>query len=333
MQAQTMRAVAVSHFGGPEVLEVREFPVPQPGVDEVLIKVAYAGVNYAELMARRGDYHALPTPFIPGYEVSGTIEAVGANVEGFHIGQPAAALTVRGGYAEYATAQAILTFPLDAAGHTIEMAQAAAFPTVAPTAYDLLVNAARIRQGDSVLVQAASGGVGIAAGQIARAMGASLVLGTVSSEAKAAYARPFGYDHVISTAGFEQAVMEITAGRGVDIALDARGEPTRSQNLAVLAPFGRLVIFGDSSHNPEQSILPSKLWKSNKGVIGYSITSLSQTAPHLLASTVQQVLSLMSQGALKIDVSSILPLEQAAAAHRCIEARKNVGKLLLKVQD
>ncbi|GCE21633.1 hypothetical protein KDK_54330 [Dictyobacter kobayashii] len=211
------------------------------------------------------------------------------------------------------------------------MEQAAAFPAVAPTAYDLLANAARMRPGDSVLVHAASGGVGIAAGQIARALGASLVLGTASSESKAAYARQFGYDHVFLTTDFEQAVMEITAGRGVDIALDARGEPTRSQNLTVLAPFGRLIVFGDAGNNPEQPISPSNLWKANKGVIGYSITSLSQTAPQLVAETVQHVLRLMAQGALKIDVSSVLPLEQAAEAHRSIEARTNLGKLLLKV--
>ncbi len=176
MQVQTMRAVVISRFGGPEVLEVRELPVPQPGQGQVLIRVAYAGVNYAELMARRGEFHTLPTPFTPGYEVSGTIAALGAGVEGFRIGQPVAALTIQGGYAEYATAQAVLTFPLDISGNAVDLEQAAAFPAVAPTAHDLLANAARIRQGESVLIHAASGGVGSAAGQIARALGAQLIL-------------------------------------------------------------------------------------------------------------------------------------------------------------
>lgn len=233
MQAQTMRAVVISRFGGPEVLESCDLPIPQPGAGQVLIKVAYAGVNFAELMARRGEYHALPTPFTPGYEVSGTIAALGTGVEGFRPGQPVAALTIQGGYAQFATAQAVLTFPLDAPGSSIDLEQAAAFPAVAPTAYDLLANAARIRQGESVLIHAASGGVGIAAGQLARALGARLVLGTVSSEEKAVYARPFGYDQVFPVEGFEQAVLEATGGKGVDIALDARGEPTRSQNLAL----------------------------------------------------------------------------------------------------
>ncbi|MEO8970950.1 MAG: zinc-binding dehydrogenase [Ktedonobacteraceae bacterium] len=333
MQTQTMRAVVISRFGGPEVLELRNLPIPQPGAGQVLIKVAYAGVNYAELMARRGEFHALPTPFTPGYEVSGTIVVLGTNVEGFCVGQSVASLTIQGGYAEYATAQAALTFPLDASASPVDLEQAAAFPAVATTAYDLLVNAARIRQDEIVLIHTASGGVGIAAGQIARAIGSRLVLGTVSSKEKAAYARTFGYDKVFPVEGFEQAVLDATAGRGVDIALDSRGEPTRSQNLTLLAPFGRLVVYGNASNIPEQPILPNELWRANKGIIGYSITSLSQTAPHLIAQTVQQVLLLMAVGSLRIDVSAVLPLAQAAEAHRRIESRSHVGKLLLRVQE
>ncbi|HLJ34700.1 MAG TPA: zinc-binding dehydrogenase [Ktedonobacteraceae bacterium] len=332
MQTQTMHAVVIARFGGPEVLEVRDMPIPQPAVGQVLIKVAYAGVNYAELMARRGEFHALPTPFTPGYEVSGTIAALGSGVEIFRVGQQVAALTIQGGYAEYATARAALTFPLNTSDSSIDLEQAAAFPAVAPTAYDLLANAARMRQGESVLIHAASGGVGIAAGQIARTLGARLVLGTASSKEKAAYARTFGYDQVFLVEGFEQAVLDATGGKGIDIALDARGEPTRSQNLALLAPFGRLVVYGNASNAPEQSVLPSYLWQTNKAVIGYSITSLTQTAPHLIADTVQRVLRLMAEGSLRIDVSAVLPLEQAAEAHQRIESRSHVGKLLLRVQ-
>lgn len=333
MQTQTMRAVVIPRFGGPEVLELRDLPIPQPETGQVLIKVAYAGVNYAELMARRGEFHALPTPFTPGYEVSGTIAALGSGVEELHVGQPVAALTIQGAYAEYATAQSALTFPLDASASPVDLEQAAAFPAVATTAYDLLANAARIRRGESVLIHAASGGVGIAAGQIARALGASLVMGTASTREKAAYARTFGYDHVFPVEGFEQAVLEATAGRSVDIALDSRGEPTRSQNLALLAPYGRLIVYGNAGNTPEQSILPSYLWRTNKAVIGYSITSLSETAPHLIAASVQQVLRLMAEGSLRIDISAVLPLAQTAEAHRRFESRSHVGKLLLRVQE
>ena len=169
-----MQAVVIPHFGETEVLEVRDLPVPEPSKGQVLIKVAYAGVNFAELMARRGEFHALPTPFTPGYEVSGTVVACGEGVTAFRAGQPVAALTIQGGYAEYAIAQAALTFPLDSLdtpARPLDLEQAAAFPTVAMTAYDLLANAARIRPGEYVLIHAASGGVGIAAGNLSVRLG------------------------------------------------------------------------------------------------------------------------------------------------------------------
>lgn len=330
----TMRAVMIPRFGGPEVLEVREVAVPQPGAGQVLIKVAYAGVNYAELMGRsRGGAYALELPFVPGYEVSGTIQALGEGVEGLHIGQPVAALTVFGGYAQFAVAQAALTFPLDTFAHTISLEQAAAFPAVVITAYDLLTRAGRMQKGESVLIHSAAGGVGTVAGQIARALGSPLVLGVTSTAEKADQARAFGYDQVFLTADFEQGVLEATDGKGVDVVLDASGEPTRSRNLPLLALFGRLVVFGNASGNPEKPVAPSELLRSNRSVVGYSMTALTRSAPHLIGETAQLALHLIAEGALKLVISEILPLEQAAEAHRRIEARSHVGKLVLRVQQ
>lgn len=326
-----MKAVVIPRFGGPEVLETREVSVPQPGAGQVLIKVAYAGVNNVDLMARRGGHYGRELPFSPGYEVAGTIEALGEGVEGLRVGEPVAALTVYGGYAEFAVAQANLTFPLDISASGIDLEQAAAFPTVAITAYDLLTRAGRIQKGESVLVHAASGGVGAAAGQIARALGARLVLGVTSTAEKAALARPFGYDQVFEVANFEQGVREATEGKGVDIALDANGEPTRSQNIPLLARFGRLVVFGNASGNPEQPIMPGALLYQNISVVGYSVSALTDSAPQLVAETAQRVIKLVAEGALKLPISEIFPLEQAAEAHRRIEARAHVGKLLLRV--
>ncbi len=325
-----MKAVVVPRFGGPEVLETRAMPTPEPGAGQVLIQVAYAGVNNTDLWSRQGR-HRPPLPFIPGYEVSGTIRALGEGVEGLHVGQSVAALTVGGGYAEFVLAQADLTFPLDGFAGKIDLQQAAVFPTVSLTAYGMLRHAARISEGESVLIHSASGGVGMAAGQIARALGARLVLGTVGNEKHASSARSSGYDQVVPVDGFEQAVMEATDGKGIDIVLDARGEPTRSQSLSVLAPLGRLVVFGDAGGNPEKRLSPNELWHSNKAVVGYSITSLSRTSPHLLATMAQQTLHLMAEGALKLAISETFPLEQAAEAHRRIEARSHVGKLVLQV--
>ena len=214
----------------------------------------------------------------------------------------------------------------------IALEQAAAFPAVAITAYDLLTRAGRLSEGESVLIHSASGGVGTSAGQIARALGARLVLGVTSSAEKAASARLFGYHQVFPVSGFEQAVLEATDGKGVDIILDASGEPTRSQNLPLLARFGRLVVFGNASNNPEKLVAPSDLLRANTSVVGYSVTALTRTAPQLVAETAQRALKLVAEGSLTFPISAILSLEQAAEAHRRIEARSHVGKLLLQVK-
>jgi NADPH2:quinone reductase len=327
-----MKTVVITRFGGPEVLEICDMPVPQPGDQQVLLQVDYAGVNGIDLLERQGTQALLPLPFIPGHEVAGTILALGEGVEGLHVGQSVTALTAGGGYAEFVLAQAALTFPLDAFAGKIALEQAAAFPTVALTAYGMLTRAARLRAGESVLIHSASGGIGIAAGQIAHALAARLVLGTVGTREKEAYARASGYDQIFPVDDFEQAVMEATNGKGVDLVLDARGEPTRSRSLGVLAPFGRLVVFGNVSGNPEKFISPHELWYSNKAVVGYSITALSKTTPYALAEIAHQALQLMADGALTLAVSEVLPLEQAAEAHRRSGVRSHVGKLLLQVR-
>ena len=334
-EEKVMRAIVVSEFGGPEVLSMREVPTPEPGPGQVAIQVAYAGVNYAETMARRGGLHSGLLPFIPGLEVAGHIRALGEGVEGLAVGQPVAAFTMSGGYAEVALAQAILTFPLDGAGGTIDLTTAAGFPTIVPTAYDLLVRVARLQRGESVLIHAAAGGVGIIAGQIARHLGAGLIIGTVSSLKKATYARAFGYDQVILRDDFLQGVRGLTSGRGVDIVLEGVGEPARSQSLSILAPFGRLVIFGNTSDSvgrPQDiPLTPGAFLTENKAIMGYSIGSLSSSAPHLVAATARQTLDLIAHSQVKIDITDILPLEQAGEAHRRLESRETTGKLLLRV--
>jgi NADPH2:quinone reductase len=327
-----MRVVVIPEFGGPEVLKLREMPDPQPGAGQVAIRVAYAGVNYAETMERRGGHNAEELPIIPGLEVSGHIAALGEGVEGLRVGQPVAALTYGGGYAEIALAQAAFTFPLDS--YDIDLATAAGFSTIVPTAYDLLVRVARLQAGETVLVHAAAGGVGSIVGQIARHLGAGLVIGTVSTPNKAEYARSFGYDHVFLYDEFLQSVREVTSGRGVDIVLEALGEPIRSQSLSLLAPFGRLVIFGSASGNFDNPMaLPEQANNVvNKAIMGYSIGALARSAPQLIGQTAREALPLIANGHVRIDITDILPLEQAGEAHRRLESRATTGKLLLRVQ-
>lgn len=327
-----MRAVIMRSFGEPEVLILSELPDPHPGPGQVVIRVSYVGVNYADILARRNRYHNVELPFVPGMEVSGHIHELGEGVAGLRIGQPVTAFTLRGGYAELALAQADLTFPLDGAHGSLDLATAAAFSAVVPTAYDMLTYSAHLQQGETVLIHSAAGGVGSVAGQLARHMGAGLVLGTVGSEQKIAYARSSGYDHVFLRDDFVEAVRAVTAGRGVDVALDPSGEPTRSQSLSLLAPFGRLVVFGYASGNPEVPIEPLSLMAGNKAVIGYSISALNKANPEHTAATMRRAIDLLVEGHIRIDITDALPLEQAVVAHRRIESNASTGKLLLRVK-
>jgi len=328
-----MRAIVIPMVGEPEVLTLCEMPDPHPGRQQVSIRVVYAGVNYADIMDRQRGYHSDHFPYVPGLEVAGYIDELGEGVTGLRIGQRVAAFVKNGGYAERALAQADLTFPLDSAHGQLDMAVAAAFPAVALTAYDVLVHVARLQPGDTVLIHAAAGGVGSVAGQLARSMGAGLVLGTVGSARKIAYAQSYGYDHVFLRDGFVEAVRSVTAGRGVDIVLDAAGEPTRSQSLSLLAPFGRLVHFGNASGNPDVLLAPGALLTGNIGVMGYSITNLSRVDPKHLAATARRAIDLLVTGQIRLDITDTFPLEQAALAHRRMESDTNTGKLLLQVQS
>ncbi|MGH2495665.1 MAG: quinone oxidoreductase family protein [Ktedonobacteraceae bacterium] len=327
-----MRAVVIPSFGDPEVLTLREMPDPHPGARQVAIRVAYVGVNYADILARRNRYHAVELPFVPGMEVSGYIQEIGEDVKGLREGQPVAAFTLGGGYAEIALAQADLTFPLDDIHGSLDLATAAAFPAVVPTAYDMLMYSAHLQAGETILIHSAAGGVGSVAGQLARYLGASLVLGTVGSEQKVAHAQSSGYNHVFLRDGFVEAVQSVTAGRGVDVVLDPSGEPTRSQSLSLLAPFGRLVVFGYASGNPDVPVEPGVLMAGNKAVVGYSISALNRTNPEHTAATIRRAIDLLVKGHIRINITDILSLEQAAMAHRRMESNATTGKLLLRVQ-
>ncbi len=326
-----MRAMRFSRYGNPDVLEMQELPKPQPAAGQVSIRVRYASINFADIMVRRGQYHVAQFPAVPGLEVSGVIHALGEGVAGLQVGQPVAALTLAGGYAEFALASAELTFLLDSFERTIDLAQAAALPLVGVTAYQLLAEVARVRAGETILIHAATGGVGSLAVQIARHLGAGQIIGTVGNAEKIAYARALGYDQVVLRADFVREIQQFTEGRGVDIILDAAGEPTRSQSLQLLAPFGRLVIFGNASNQPDLPLFPSDLLANNRAVLGYSFSSLTKRAPHVTATAARQVFDLLARGLLRIEMPHVLPLEQAAEAHRLIETSNTTGKLLLQI--
>ncbi|WP_432174495.1 quinone oxidoreductase family protein [Streptomyces sp. Tue6028] len=324
-----MRAVEFEEYGGPEVLRVVEAEVPEPGPGQVSIDVAYTGVNFADLKARSEGYRVPGLPFVPGLEVSGRIRAVGAGVEGLTVGQEVAALTEGGAYAEVTVADAVTVFPLpDGVG----LRTGATLPTVVPTAYALLHTVGRLQPGETVLVQGAAGGVGTVLGQLAKAAGAGTVYGVVSAAAKAEYAAEQGYDEVF-VGSFTDEVRAATDGRGVDLALDPVGGDTLRGSLASLAPFGRLVSYGNAGGAEPWTVGQPELYPTGLSVAGFSILGLARTAPAALREIAQKAFRTVVDGSVSLPVTAEFPLKDAPEAHRLMGSRTSTGKLLLRVAD
>ncbi|MFE5509419.1 zinc-binding alcohol dehydrogenase family protein [Streptomyces sp. NPDC056529] len=325
-----MKAVAFKEIGGPEVLRPVELPAPEPGPGEVLIRVAYAGVNYGEVQHRLGDFGAPEGETVTGLEASGTVAALGEGVTGLAPGEEVAAyLTDGGGYAEYAVAPAEFVFSLAETG--LDLRTAGAATLVLTTAYGVLAGAGRIAPGDTVLVHAAAGGVGSAAAQLARSLGAAAVYGTVSTKEKAEYAARFGYDEVFLRDGFADAVREATSGRGVDLVLDPVGGPTRLASFEVLAPFGRVLVYGEAARHPDLTLPVLPVWKNNRVLGGYNIGDLSRRDPDAVRRHALAALRLAGSGAVRIDITAEYDLTDAPEAQRILEAGENTGKAVLRV--
>jgi len=335
-----MRSVWITRTGPPEAMEVRETPDPAPGPGQALIRVRASGVNFADVMARLGLYpDAPPRPCVVGYEVAGTVEALGPGVDGdLTIGRRVVALTRFGGYAEAVAVPAAQIFPLrDAMGFE----EAAAIPVNYLTAVLMLRHFGNVKRGERVLVHAAAGGVGMAAIQLCRIAGAE-VIGTASA-GKHALLREAGVVHAIDyrTQDFEAEVRRLTGGRGVDIALDATGAFRKSYRC--LAPLGRLVCFGISgaSTGVKPNMLaavkrlatlpwfhPIKLMNDNKAVIGVNLGHLWDRI-EMLRGEMLGLLADWEAGRIKPVVGKTFPLTAASAAHRYLQERQNVGKVVL----
>lgn len=324
----SMRAIRVDAYGGPDVLVVREVPIPEPGPGEVAIDVAYAGVNYAEVMGRRGTLRFYAPPFVPGLEVSGAVRAVGPGVGGLRVGQPVAALTTRGGYADVVLAPAASTFPLP---DDADLRAAGAFPVLVPTAWGLVHESARLRAGETMLVHAAGGGVGTVVAQVARPLSPGRLIGVVSTEEKADYAKPFGYDEVLLSSEWGERVRELTGGRGLDVVLDSIGGETRRQGFELLAPLGRLVLYGNATDEPEPGVADSILRAQVKGALGFSIVVLAAVDPSRARAISEEALAAVVRGDVRVDVTEVVPLAEAPRAHELLEGRASTGKLLLAV--
>jgi NADPH:quinone reductase-like Zn-dependent oxidoreductase len=335
-----MRAIVLAKHGPPEqALELREWPDPVPGDGEVLIEVHAAGLNFADIAARVGLYPDAPKmPSVMGYEVAGVVEAVGPGVAEFEPGQRVAAATHFTGFAEKAVADARNMLPLPD-GMSFE--QGAAIPVNYGTAYAALALMACVKPGETVLVQSAAGGVGIAALQVLRDRGA-VAVGTASA-AKHDACRAHGAEHVIDyrSQDVRQEVNRITNGRGVDVVLDALGE--FRQSYSMLAVGGRLVMYGASKlvTGERRNIVKAlrgvatmprfnalKLMNDNKAVMGLNLLRWWDAEGSIEKFT-GPLRDLMERGVIRPVVSESFPFSRAADAHRFIQERRNVGKVVL----
>jgi len=320
-----VQAIRIDQFGGPEVLQVVDVPVPDPGPGEVSLKVEAAGVNFIDVYHRTALYPQ-PLPLTLGREAAGTIERVGQGVTTCRPGDRVVSESVRGGYAEYALASAERVVPIP---DRVTSRQAAAVILQGMTAHYLVYSTYRLGRGDTCLVHAAAGGVGLLLCQIANRAGAR-VIGTVSTAEKAALARQAGAHEVIlyTQSDFLEETRRLTRGAGVQVVYDSVGRTTFLKSLDALAPRGMLVLYGQSS-GPVEPFDPQLL--SRKG-------SLFLTRPTLVHYTATreellqragEVLHWVSEGALEVRVGREFPLVQAAEAHRELEGRRTTGKVLL----
>jgi len=320
-----MKAIRVQHTGGPEVMELTEVPVPQPKPTEAIAKVSVAGVNSIDGYFRDGRFRT-PLPFIPGQEGAGMVTAVGTQTKAVKVGDRVAWSGTLGSYAEYVAAEEEHLVPVPAA---LTDQQAAASMMHGLTAHYLVTDAHKLKAGETALVHAAAGGVGLLLVQLAHAIGAR-VIGTVSSEEKARLAREAGADEVIvfTRQDFESEVKRMTGGKGVEVVYDGVGKETFEKNLNVMRLRGMLVLYGMSS-GPVPPVDPAKL--SEKGSLYMARTTLAHftaTRDELLART-GALFGMIAEGKLKLQIAKTYPLAEAAQAHRDMEARTMAGKLLL----
>jgi NADPH2:quinone reductase len=321
-----MRAIQIQKTGGPEVLELAEVPVPKPSAGQVLVKIEASGVNFIDTYFREGRYPAV-LPFTPGQEAAGTVVELGEGVTGFKPGDRVAWNGTRGTYAEFACAPAsdLLHVP---DGMTSE--QAAAVLLQGLTAHYLAYSTHAIQAGETVLVHAGAGGVGLLLTQMAKQLGAKVIT-TVSTEEKAALSREAGADKVVlyTQESFLDAVKEYTGGKGLPVVYDSVAKTTFEDSLKCLRPRGLLALYGGSS-GPAPMLDPIRLMQGSLFLTRPTLKDYTQTREEL-EKRAADVFGWVASGALKVRIGARYKLADAAQAHFDLAARKTTGKVLIDV--
>ncbi len=321
-----MKAVEIAGYGAADKLVEAEREKPEPDAGEVLIDVEAIGVNFADVMQRRGLYPGGPQPpYIPGMEAAGTVAEASDGVD-HDVGDRVVAMLDSGGYAEYAVAPEYALFDVP---DNLDYDEAAGVPVQWLTAHNCLHGWGELEQDERVLIHAASGGVGTAAVQLAAEHGAE-VFGTASTEEKLDLARSHGCDHGVNYVKeeFSSRVNELTEGEGVDLVLDGVGGDAFRDSFDCLSHFGRVVAYGVASGDPPSVTTPDLLF-SNHTVKGYHLGQAMQNDPSRVYSAVREVEDLLAEGAVEVYVGQTYRLEDAADAHRALEGRETTGKIVL----
>ncbi len=318
-----MHAIVARQSGGPEVLESTEVERPTPGPGQLLVKVAATGINFIETYQRGGMYK-VAYPFTPGSEAAGTVEEVGEGVEGFTVGSRVATAEGQECYAEYTVLDADKALPVP---DGVDLLTAAALPLQGMTAHYLINSSFKVEPGQTVLVHAGAGGVGLLITQLLKTRGARVIT-TVSTDEKEELARAAGADEVLRYEGFADAVRQLTNGVGVDVVYDGVGKDTFDGSLASLRKRGFLVLFGAASG----AVPPVDPQRLNAG------GSLSLTRPKLADFLLNpqerlwrssEVFGAAADGSLKVRIGASYPLADAGRAHEDLEGRRTTGKVLL----
>ena len=320
-----MKAIRIHETGGPEVLRLEEVPDPQPGPGDAVVRLEAIGLNFIEVYHRTGLYRSA-LPFTPGGEGAGRVVAVGQDVSGIKPGDRVASTSLRGSYAELAWAPIDQLVPVP---DEVETSVAAAVLLQGLTAHYLVTSTYPLAQGSWCLIHAAAGGVGLLLCQMAKARGAR-VIGTVSTEEKAALATQAGADHVVlyTRQDFVSEARRLTGGRGVAVVYDSVGESTFEGSLNSLAPRGMLVLFGQSS-GPVPPVDPQVLnAKGSLYLTRPTLTHYTASRDELLTRA-RDLFAWMEAGKLQVRIDRTYPLADAAAAHRALEGRETKGKVLL----
>ncbi|MCJ9703802.1 MULTISPECIES: NADPH:quinone oxidoreductase family protein [unclassified Bradyrhizobium] len=315
------------------MLVYEDAPKPAPAAGEVLIKVESASVNFADVVRRNNDPYPSPSPlpFIPGSEIAGVVEALGDGATTIPVGAKVFASLENGGaggYAQYAVAKVGKVIPLPD-GLTPD--QACSLVVAGMTAFQTLADCAQLRPGETVLVQAAGGGVGTYAVQLAKLLGAGKVIAAASTPAKRELALKLGADAALdyTKPDWVKEARELTAGKGIDVVLEATGGDVLNQSLQAMGPFGRIVVFGAASRE-RKPVNPYAMLGMNQSLITYYVGGWFQSRPQQAVAALQKLIGFIKSGAIDVQIGHTLPLSKAADAHRLLAERASVGKIILK---